>query len=318
MTGPTISVVVPAFNAERYIAETLESIFAQTHAPDEVIVVDDGSTDGTLAALAPFSGDVRVISQANRGAAGAHNTGFGSARGDYVARCDSDDLWEPGKLERQVQTLQRHPEVDIAMSGAWVFGAGEDCSFLDHTKAAPPPQTGVQEQAPFARRLYRANMLCASSAVIRRSFQQQLGPFREPLPNEDYDYWLRACKAGAIFYYDPTVLVRYRRHDANVTNSAVALYRAAELVHSDHADLVGSRMLANRTIAHDLFMIGRLLADDGAPEDARAEFLRSLRHWFSPRAIAWALVLSCPEVVRRPLAGSLVSLKRGLSAAISR
>ena len=233
-------------------------------------MVDDGSTDGTPQELQRFGDDIRVIKQSNRGAAGAHNTGFDAARGDYVARCDADDLWEPFKLERQVGTLVAHPEVDIAMSGAWVFGIGANCPFLDHTGAAPPPRDGIQEREAFARRLYNANMLCASSAVIRLSLQRRVGPFAEPLPNEDYEYWLRALKAGAVFFYDPAVLVRYRRHETNVTNSRLRLYRAAHLVHTRHSDLVDSTELIDRTLAADLFMIGRLLVDEGQFPEARS------------------------------------------------
>jgi glycosyltransferase involved in cell wall biosynthesis len=314
MSAPTISVVVPAYNAEPHVAETLRSILSQTHPPDEVIVVDDGSTDGTPRELMRFRGDIRVIRQSNRGAAGAHNTGFGEARGHYVARCDADDLWEPMKLERQVQALTAHPEIDIATSGARVFGAGENRLFLDYTGAAPPPCDGIQKRGAFAQRLYRANMLCASSAVIRRRLHKKVGPFTEPLPNEDYDYWLRALKAGAVFFYDPTVLVRYRRHETNVTNSPLALYRAAHLVHTRHADLVDSASLVDRTLAADLFMIARLLVDDDHASEARKAFVNSLRHRLTLRGLVWALVLSTPEPCRRPLADRLVSIKRALYA----
>jgi glycosyltransferase involved in cell wall biosynthesis len=312
MRTPTISVVVPAYNAEPYIAQTLHSILSQTRPPEEVIVVDDGSTDGTPSEIGRFGSDVRMIRQSNRGAAGAHNTGFAEARGDYVARCDADDLWEPIKLDRQAQTLVEHPEIDIAMGGAWVFGQDEDCLFHDHTGVAPPPRDGIQEHSAFAQRLYRANMLCASSAVIRRSLQRDVGPFTEPLPNEDYDYWLRALKAGAVFFYDPTVLVRYRRHASNVTNSRLALYRAAHLIHTRHADLVDSASLVHKTLAADLFMIARLLVEDDRMREARDAFVSSLRHRLTPRGLAWALVLSSPELCRRTLADWLVYIKRAL------
>jgi glycosyltransferase involved in cell wall biosynthesis len=312
MRTPTISVVVPAYNAEPYIAETLRSIFSQTHLPDEVIVVDDGSTDGTPGEIMRFQNDVRVIRQSNRGAAAAHNAGFAEARGDYVARCDADDVWQPIKLERQVEALVAHPEIDIAMSGAWVFGDNENCLFLDHTGAAHPPCDGIQDRNSFAQRLYHANMLCASSAVIRRSLQKKVGPFTEPLPNEDYDYWLRALKAGAVFFYDPTVLVGYRRHETNVTNSRLALYRAAHLIHTRHADLADSASLVHGTLAADLFMIARLLVDDDHLREARDTFVSSLRHRLTLRGLAWALVLSSPEPCRRMLADWLVYVKRAL------
>jgi glycosyltransferase involved in cell wall biosynthesis len=93
--GPTISVVVPAYNEERYIAEALDAILAQTLAPLEVIVVDDGSTDGTAGVVGGYGDRVRLIGQENRGCPGAFDTGFREAKGDYVALCAADDVWDP-------------------------------------------------------------------------------------------------------------------------------------------------------------------------------------------------------------------------------
>ena len=123
---PSISVVVTVYNGEEYVAEALTSILGQTHRPDEVIVVDDGSTDGTARELERFAGDIRVIAQANTGHAGALNRGYPEARGDYIAKCDADDIWEPDKLSRQVRALVDHPEIDVAFSGARNFGLAED------------------------------------------------------------------------------------------------------------------------------------------------------------------------------------------------
>ncbi len=167
MKTPSVSVVVPAYNAERHVAETLSAVLSQSHSPDEVIVVDDGSTDGTADELARFRGEVRVLSQANRGAAGAHNTGFTAARGTYVARCDADDVWGPDKLERQLDVVRRHPEVDIALGAAWVFGREERLF-------AEPPGEGILDERAFRRTLYRANVVCASSALIRRDLFEKL------------------------------------------------------------------------------------------------------------------------------------------------
>src|SRR6476619_6144156 len=102
---PTVTVAVAAYQAEQFIAQTLESILAQTRPPDEVIVVEDGSTDGTPGVLERFADRIRIIRQANSGCAASFNTAFRHARCDYVAECGADDLWEPTKLERQVAAL---------------------------------------------------------------------------------------------------------------------------------------------------------------------------------------------------------------------
>jgi glycosyltransferase involved in cell wall biosynthesis len=290
------------YNAERYIGECLNGILAQTRPPDEIVVVDDGSTDGTQDELARFRGEVRVVSQANRGHPGAYNRCVEEARGDYVAKCDADDIWEPAKLERQLEAVQTHPQIDIAFCAAQSFG-------LHEQPFGPNPGAGLLAGEGFARRLYRGNMVCSPSTLIRRSLYERLGPFVDRLPCEDYDYWLRALKLGAQFYYDPTVLVRYRRHAASVTSGEFAMHRAEYLVHCWHADLVDSPLLVRAVLAHDLCNIGRALSRQRELRESRAAFVKSLGHLPTPRALAWALVLSAP-----PRYGDgLIRLKRAFT-----
>lgn len=305
---PSISVVVPAYNARPFIAETLEAILAQTLPPDEVIVVDDGSTDATLEELARFRADIKVVSQSNRGAGGAHTTGFSMAKGDYVARCDADDIWAPTKLERQSEALVTHPDVDIAFAGAQVFGRFEK-SFLEFAGAVPPPTGVITDRRSFGRSLYRANMICSSSVVIRRELQRRLGPF-DRLPNEDYEYWLRAARANALFFYDPTALVFYRQYGAGVSSNIVAMYEAAHLVHTRYEDLAGGRVHVRRALAADRFESALALIDRGRIAEARRILLASLRHWPTAQRLAWTVLLMAPERQRLALVGSIRSAKR--------
>lgn len=116
---PTASIVVPAYNAAATIAETLDSLLAQRFEDFEIIVVDDGSTDGTGAVVTRYA-DPRLhcLRQRNRGLAGAHNTGIAHARGRYIAFCDADDLWEPEKLGLHIAHLDARPGVGISFSGS--------------------------------------------------------------------------------------------------------------------------------------------------------------------------------------------------------
>ena len=305
MTPAKISAVVTVYNAERYIGESLTAILSQTRPPHEVIVVDDGSTDGTPGELDRFAADIRVITQPNRGHAPALNRGFGEARGDYLAKCDADDIWVPEKLERQLDALGRHPDIDIAFGGARFFG-------LIEGPRAPYPGAGMLDQAQLARRLYRANSICASSTLVRRTMFERLGPFAEDLAAEDYDYWLRALGVGARFFYDPEVLVHFRQHHQNVSSDKLAMHRAELLVHRRHAALLKRPALTRRALARDHRHIGRELSDQDRADEARSAFLAALRLWPTVRAVVWALVLSAPASARRPLASRLVSLKRAL------
>jgi glycosyltransferase involved in cell wall biosynthesis len=298
-------VVVAAYNAERHVGDTVRAILAQTRAPHEVIVVDDGSTDGTADVLAGFGHDIRVIRQANSSAAGAYNRGFAEARGDYIARCDADDVWQPQKLERQLEAVRRHPEVTLAIGAAWIFGR-EDRLF------APAPGEGVLEHARFAHLMFDWNVVCSSTALIKRTLVEQLGPLIPGLVCEDYEYWLRALRAGATVYYDPEVLVRYRQHDANVTNNLLRMYRATHVTHRRYTDLVDDDGLVRRVLGRDLATIGRLLVADGDFGGARKAFRVSARMAPSPETLAWVLVLATPLRLRTSMIDGSIAIKRAL------
>ena len=309
MRSPTVSAAMRVYNAEAYVGESLSAILSQTRPPDEVVVVDDGSTDGTAAVLERFRGDVRVVTQANAGYAQAFNRSFGEARCDYIANCDADDIWEPDKLERQVAALRAHPEIDIAVSGVRFFGLIEEPR-VTYNRA------GLLEPGELARRLYDGNFVCSSSILLRRRLYERLGPFRDDTaPSEDYDYWLRALAAGAVFFYDPSLLVRYRAHPQQVSANLLRMLDRTYFVHRSHAGLVEDSRLVRRVQARDLAKIARVLSDQDRVCEARAVFASSLRRRPSLNALAWAVVLSAPDRYRRALADRAVGIKRTLSPA---
>jgi glycosyltransferase involved in cell wall biosynthesis len=308
----SISAVVAAYNSERWIGDTVESILAQTRPPDEVVVVDDGSTDGTARELARFGDSIRVVSRENGGCPAAFNTAFAAARGDYLAMCGADDVWEPRKLEWQAEALARHPEIDIACGHARVFG-------IEQGSQPRPSGTGLLNRDELTEHLYRGNTLCAPSVLIRRSLFERLGPFVERFRRgdvverfnaDDYEYWMRALRAGAQFFYDPRVLLSYRRHDSNITNDYLHMRRSTYAVHRGYADDIADKELVRDTLARDLFAIARDTVDAGQPREARAAFLAALRYRPMPRAFAWALVLSLPIGVREQMGAALVAVKR--------
>lgn len=298
-TRPSISVVVTAFNSAEHIRETLVAILGQTHPADEVIVVDDGSTDDTPAELDRFGDRIRVIRRPNGGHAAALNTGFAEARGDYVAKCDADDVWELFKLERQFRALRDHPEIDIAFGAARFFGLEEGAWGVD-------PGEGVLDPAEFACKLYEWNLVCATTTLVRRSLYEQLGPFVEGLDSEDYEYWLRALRAEAVFFYDRCPLLACRRHSGQVTHQRLRVQRAVYRTHCLHAELVDGQ-IARRVQARDLARIGRMLVDEGQAAEARSAFAESLRRRPLPRTAAWTLLLTLPRWCRPTLAGPALS-----------
>jgi len=288
--GPTISVVVPAYNEEPYIAEALDAIFAQTLAALEVLVVDDGSTDGTVEVVGRYGDRVHLIRQENRGCPGAFDTGFREAAGDFVALCPADDVWEPEKLEWQRDALAEHPEVDVAFGAARRFGLATG----DHLR---PERTGVLDGAWFARRMYPENVIADPSAVVRRSLYLDLGGY-EPLVGEDYEFWMRALAAGATFYFDPRPVVRLREHGGNLSYRALDIWETKHLIHERYAKLAQDPDLVRRTLAHDLLMIGYCRAALGRSGDARRSFRASLETRLSPLSLAAAMAMSVPGVAK--------------------
>jgi glycosyltransferase involved in cell wall biosynthesis len=312
MSEPSVSAIVRVHNGEDHVAETIAAILAQTRPADEVLVIDDGSTDGTPSVLAGFGDAVRVVRQPNGGLASAFDRAVAEARCDYVANCDADDLWEPDKLERQLAAQRRHPEIDVAFGAARYFGTKEGAF------NTPYSGDGLLEPRSLGRELYRADRICVSSALIRLSLARDLAPFRRAAsPCEDYDFWLRALAAGAVFFQDRATLVRYRVHDSQLSDNLLTMHEREREVHRFNAALPGSRALVRRVEARDLSNIGRALSDLDRAGDARRAFLASFRRRPNPRMLVWAAVLSTPASVRRPLSRGLVAGKRAVLAPVA-
>tara|TARA_R110002033_G_scaffold4746_5_gene22158 strand:- start:845 stop:1843 length:999 start_codon:yes stop_codon:yes gene_type:complete len=211
------SIIMPAFNVQSTMRETLAALLAQTYASYEVIIVDDGSTDCTPGIAAQFAADprVRVIRQANRGLAGARNTGIAAARGDVIGFCDADDLWEPQKLARHVAHLQANPQVGISYSGSALM---DDNGVL--TGQAQRPRL----HDVTASHIFKRNPIGNGSApVIRRAVFTQIAyrPRHETVrdwyfdetfrQSEDIECWLRiALTTDWTFEGVPGLLTRYR------------------------------------------------------------------------------------------------------------
>ena len=288
MTAPTITAAVPAFQGERWLGETLESILSQTSPPDEVVVVDNGSSDGTADVARSFGAAVRLVSEpTNRGPGAGYNRAFREATGDYVAMCPHDDLWQPHKLECQRDVLAARPDIDVAFGAARYFGLAE-------SDFPPPPAEGVLDPESFFRAMYEVDLVAAPTAAVRRDLFHRLGGFREDLAGEDYEFWMRALKARAVFFYDPRLLVSLRQHGGNLSSKALAMWELNHRIHTLYAPDVGDDDLARRTLARDLRTIGRCRLGLGRAGAARRAYRASLAQAAHPAALAWLMALSPP------------------------
>lgn len=212
---PLVSVIIPAWNCERYIAQTLASVLAQSHRPLEVLVVDDGSSDRTPEIVAAHGAPVRLIRQSNQGVCVARNRGFEASRGEFVCFMDHDDHWFPWKLARQVEAFEAHPEAGVVFTDFAVWqprdGLFPEPAAVADTDDGPP---GID--ADFSGWIYHQFLIdcwaLTSSVMIRRGVFAASGGFDPSLPySEDWDLWLRLSREVAFIKLQ-RVSTLYRQH----------------------------------------------------------------------------------------------------------
>lgn len=244
MTTAAVSVIIPAYNARPWISDAIESALRQTHPPEEIIIVDDGSEDGTHGLVrARFGEDVRVLRQENRGLAAARNAGLAAARGELIQFLDADDLLLPSKLEKQVAVLGRDDLLDVVHSDFAFFADGHPGEPWPSGHEPPPA-----DSEPLLE-LIRGNTIAVHAALTRRVRIQEVGGFDESLGAcEDLDLWLRMAAAGCRFHYMPDVLALYRVRPGSMSGDAVrqAEWTIEVLTRVDVPGLPGSARQAVR------------------------------------------------------------------------
>lgn len=199
----TVSVVTPTYNRARFLPDAVASVLAQTHPDLELIIVDDGSTDDTRNVLEPFLADRRIhyFYQDNQGQSQARNLALKQATGDYIAFLDSDDLWAPDKLEKQMAILRAHPEVDI------VHG---DEVMIDEQGAVVSLENMKRYSGRITRYLLADNSVSITTALVRRRCFDEMGGFDTSVGvADDYELWLR-FSARYLYHYEPGIVASYR------------------------------------------------------------------------------------------------------------
>jgi glycosyltransferase involved in cell wall biosynthesis len=200
-----ISVVIPTHNRRVLLARALDSVRAQTRHADEILVVDDGSSDGTDRLVAEKYPEVRLLVQENRGVSAARNAGIRAAQGELIAFLDSDDEWLPRKLQRQLEAMETSPSSPLCHTNEiWIRNGRRVNPMKKHQK--------------FGGWIFeKALPLCVispSSVVAERSLFDDVGLFDESLPAcEDYDLWLRVCSRFPVHYIDEPLIVKHGGHE---------------------------------------------------------------------------------------------------------
>jgi glycosyltransferase involved in cell wall biosynthesis len=220
--NPLVSVVIPVFNQERFLAEAIESVLAQTYPSIETVVVDDGSTDGTSAVARGYGSRIVYLRQDNAGAAAALNRGIQQASGDLVGWLSSDDVYLPTKIERQVELHNRRPEIAATYTDFMLIGANGEV--IRKVKSRY-----LDDRRKFIRQLILVNFVNGSSILARKDALIEAGLFDTQMKyHADGNMWLRLLKRGE-FGQVPEVLLKYRIHAGAASRDRVGMERYRQI-----------------------------------------------------------------------------------------
>jgi glycosyltransferase involved in cell wall biosynthesis len=307
--GPLVSVIIPAYNAEAFIGATLDSVLSQTYRSLEVVVVDDGSSDGTerlVRVVAERDPRVRLLRQPNGGVARARNFGIQSSSGDYVAPLDADDIWFPDKLARQVECLGASgPEVGVVYCGsAYIDAAGElTGSYCFYTVEG-------DVLLPLVYRNFIGN---ASTPLIRRSSLDEAGLYdpelraRKAEGLEDWELYLRLAEV-CEFRVTPQLLVGYRQTRESMSSDFAVMQRShrivMEAVRERHPEVPARlvRWSAAELCLHFSFVAGSRQSDSRLAFYWAWQALRQDRLMILQQRFHRCLLRALGAAVRRPLA----------------
>lgn len=334
-----VSVIIPVFNCEPYIAAAIDSVLAQDFSDLEIIVIDDGSTDGTPMVLEQYSGRIRLVRQKNAGVSSARNAGLDIAKGEYIAFLDADDVWYKEKLGIQVKTLEAFPEIagvfsnfqTIDKNGGILERNGIQklySIFREHgetIEALFASRVPIDSGAPASGRmdffygnifksLFKGNFINTSSIVLRKAALKGVGFNTSQRTQEDYDLWMRLSKDHPLGYIDIPLLYT-RKRPGQLTGMAqieeIAL-GSLEIVEKFSRDtgLLGKDAVKRR-LSRKYGDLGAIYLGNNKAALARAALLKSLSYEpFNLRHILFLFLSGVPFSIRSSIKNGARSIRK--------
>lgn len=311
---PKVSVILPAYNGEKFITAAIDSVLGQTYKDYEVIVVNDGSNDRTAEILSGYGGKIKVITQENGGIAKARNVAIDCSEGEYLAFLDQDDTWMPEKLECQVPLLEQDKDLGLVYTDAYIMcDNGAELLSFDLRK----PYRGMAVE-----QLFLNNFIATSSVIVKRKYFERVGPFIQSLsPCLDYDRWLSIAALYKIDYVSKP-LIRFRDHVSTfrkneiiTTKKIVATLQGFIDNHPDVSKALGKK--AGRKIAYYKIDLAKKHLIRGDFQDAFTGFGEALKT--DPSAdtffrIIFALLLEPAIQLLRSIKSILIKRKSPVAA----
>lgn len=310
-----VSVVIPAYNAARFLPEAIESVLQQTCPVHEIIVVDDGSTDDTEHVICALGSSVTYIRQANAGVSAARNRGISIASGELIAFLDADDRWLPEKIAQQLQIFINNPRAGlVATDRADIDTHGNlllDSLFKKQGIYHLLSGLNGQPLPAALSRLVQVNFIPTSSVIVRKAALEKVGRFDASIRyGEDLELWARLAVEYDIICL-AEVLTHYRQHGNNATQATEKLL--LDMVHVMKSIRVwGAEALskeglnANQVVAQSLWDLGYWYFISTTPQRAHSIFLESLRENFSLRTLIYTWLSLIPP----GMIGNLRSIKQ--------
>jgi glycosyltransferase involved in cell wall biosynthesis len=305
------SVVIPSFNYAEYLPASIESVLAQTDRDFELLIVDDGSTDGSLAVARSYSDPrVRVLVEPHRGIGPTHNVGMQAARGRYIAFLDADDIWARGKLAAQCELLDRCPDIGLVYTRYGVIAADGRVTSRGYSWLTPKPSGAI------LRQLLEGNVIGTMSSIcFRRDLveDQQLRFDDTETYSDDWHFYLRVAARTRVHYL-PRTLAYHRQHARNTSGHVPTLMAQTLRTGRFGLDLARQqlgfaepelRRIERRVLAYAEALVGREYLKAGNRALARAHAARSLslQPWNIRGTVLYLLASIgwMPQVVTRHL-----------------
>lgn len=260
----SVSVIIPTYNRSSYLRKALDSIYSQSRTVNEIIVVDDGSTDLTVEKLSADYNSVSFLRQKNQGVSSARNTGIEKAEGEWIALLDSDDRWNQHKIARQLNFLSQNPDIQICHTGEKWIRNGKVVKL--------PPFLDKSNDGLFERSLERC-IICPSSVLFHRSIIDAIGTFDESLSIcEDYDFWIRLLLSHQIGLVKEPLVEKYGGHKDQLSMSTWGLDRfrvqsLEKILLSENPDLK-QKVKILQAIARKAAILGIGFAKHGKEKEA--------------------------------------------------
>ena len=313
-----VTAAITTYNRAGMVGAAIQSVLAQTYPDVELIVVDDGSTDGTAGVVAAYGKRVRYLRQANQGRAGARNTAVREASGEYIAFLDSDDLWLPDRLERQVPVLDAHPGVGMVHGHVELIGEAGEPLPSESAWMGDLMSRANRGSATYAGYLLECRCF-TSTILLRHDVFERVGVYDPAIAVEDVELYFRVALDYEVAFLDGAPLARYRRHGGQTDNAEMVRgHIAASLKHLallDHRPDVADRALARRNLHLSLARCHHMLGDGGsARRHVRAAARLDRGVLLRPDVLRWLALSPVSAATRARLGTARINPTRTSSA----